>query len=664
MNLKNQKLLKEALLYCQSGKLIEAKIIYEGILLAYPSQPQALINLGIIKIQYGDLEEGIQLLRKAIAVDSSQAYLYTNLGNALLETGEHNEAILMLDKAIALEPNSANAHYNRARALKAEDKIEEAILAYNKTISIQPNYVEAYNNLGVIFYEQKKYEEAILAYKKTLTLKPEYAEAYNNLGLVFYAQEKFEEAETAFNEAIKINVEFDEAIYNLALNMESANKFDEAIALYEKVLQKTPNHYLASNNQARILFNANLLRESKAAYQRSLSINPKRAEAYNGLALINLEQNKIDEAKNNIEIAFNINSSSEEIINTKGIIFQRLEKNKDAIKLFKSALVLNDNYDDAKFNLAMEYLSNMDFEEGWKYYEGRSHVKNIINRHKNLNKIYLNSLKSIENDKGILIEGEQGIGDQIIFLSILDDLKNLKNKIYVKVDKRLIPVYQRTFKEYEFISLEEDFEKNNYAYYLSAASLGGLFRSSIKDFERQKYQYLFSNTTQTQILRNLVKSDNKLTCGISWKSGNPKIGSQKSIELKHLMKAIDPKKINFIDLQYGDTSQDRKNIKDNLGIDIKKVDQIDNYNDIDGLYSLIDSCDLILTVSNVTAHIAGSLGKRTFLLIPYNLGKIWYWHNNIEKSIWYPSVSIYRQSKYGDWMFAIDQIRKDIELIK
>ncbi len=69
-------------------------------------------------------------------------------------------------------------------------------------------------------------------------------------------------------------------------------------------------------------------------------------------------------------------------------------------------------------------------------------------------------------------------------------------------------------------------------------------------------------------------------------------------------------------------------------------------------------------MSNVTAHIAGSLGKKTFLLVPYNTGKIWYWHNNIEKSIWYPSVNIYRQSKYGDWMFAIDQIQKDIELIK
>ena len=630
MHLKNQRLLKEALLYCQSGKFLEAKAIYEKILLTYPSQPQALINLGIIKIQLGELKEGIDLLKKVIKIDPSQAYVYTNLGNALLELGEKEEALLMLNKAISKEPNLANAHYNLARALKVNER----------------------------------YEEAILSYKNALSIEPYYAEAHNNLGLVFFVQEKFQEAYLAFNEAIKINSEFDEAIYNAALSLESMSQFDEALSLYQNVLNKNPSHYLASNNQARLLFKANLLKESEMAYQRSLSIDPNRAEAYNGLALINLEKDKINEAKRNIDIAIKINPYSEEILNTQGVIFQRLEKNKEAVQLFKSALVLNNNYDEAKFNLAIEYLLNMQFEEGWKYYEGRSHVKTIIDRNKKLNKIYLNSLSQIESNRGILIEGEQGIGDQIIFLSMLNDFKNFKNKIYIKIDKRLIPVYQRAFKDYEFISLESTLDNHNYDYYLSAGSLGGLFRRSIKDFEKQKNQYLSSSEDLTNHLKDLIRSADKLTCGISWKSGNPKIGSHKSIELPHLLKAIDEKKFNLIDLQYGDTAQDRKYIRDNLNIDIKKIDQIDNYNDIDGLYSLIDSCDLVLTVSNVTAHIAGSLGKKTFLLVPYNAGKIWYWHNNIEKSIWYPSVSIYRQSKYGDWMFAIDQIHKDIELIK
>ena len=664
MNLKNQRLLKDALIYCQSGNLVGAKAIYEEILLIYPSQPQALINLGIIKIQLGELKEGIDFLKKAINIDPSQAYVYTNLGNALLDCGEKEEALLMMNKAISIEPNLANAHYNLARALKLNERCEEAILSYKKALSIEPYYAEAHNNLGIIFYEQKKYDDAIISYKNALSIEPYYAEAHNNLGLVFFVQEKFQEAYLAFNEAIKINNEFDGAIYNAALSLESMSQFDEAAALYQNVLNKNPSHYLASNNQARLLFKANLLKESEMAYQRSLSIDPNRAEAYNGLALINLEKDKINEAKRNIDIAIKINPYSEEILNTQGVLFQRLEKNKEAVQLFKSALVLNNNYDEAKFNLAIEYLLNMQFEEGWKYYEGRSHVKTIIDRNKKLNKIYLNSLSQIKSNRGILIEGEQGIGDQIIFLSMLNDFKNFKNKIYIKIDKRLIPVYQRAFKDYEFISLESALDNKNYDYYLSAGSLGGLFRKSIKDFEKQKNQYLSSSEDLTNHLKDLIRSADKLTCGISWKSGNPKIGSHKSIELPHLLKAIDAKKFNLIDLQYGDTAQDRKYIRDNLNIDIKKIDQIDNYNDIDGLYSLIDSCDLVLTVSNVTAHIAGSLGKKTFLLVPYNAGKIWYWHNNIEKSIWYPSVNIYRQSKYGDWMFAIDQIHKDIELIK
>ena len=91
------------------------------------------------------------------------------------------------------------------------------------------------------------------------------------------------------------------------------------------------------------------------------------------------------------------------------------------------------------------------------------------------------------------------------------------------------------------------------------------------------------------------------------------------------------------------------------------INEIDTFNNIDGLFSLIDACDLVITTSNVTAHMAGALGKKTFLMVPYLIGKMWYWHEDDMQSIWYPSITIFRQQTVLDWH---DPIYKISELVK
>jgi ADP-heptose:LPS heptosyltransferase len=119
--------------------------------------------------------------------------------------------------------------------------------------------------------------------------------------------------------------------------------------------------------------------------------------------------------------------------------------------------------------------------------------------------------------------------------------------------------------------------------------------------------------------------------------------------------------INFIDLQYGDTADEKKSLYDDYGIEIKTIDQVDNFSDIDGLSSLIDACDFVITSSNITAHLSGALGKKTYLLTPYSVGKIWYWHENRNKSLWYPSVNIYRQESNNSWNLPIENIISDLK---
>jgi ADP-heptose:LPS heptosyltransferase len=120
-------------------------------------------------------------------------------------------------------------------------------------------------------------------------------------------------------------------------------------------------------------------------------------------------------------------------------------------------------------------------------------------------------------------------------------------------------------------------------------------------------------------------------------------------------------KVDFIDLQYGDTKVEKKSLFNDFDIEVRSIDEIDNFNDIDGLASLIDVCDFIVTISNVTAHIAGALGKKVFLMLPYSgAGKMWYWHESLNKSLWYPSIQIFTQTKAGDWSTPVNEIKEKI----
>jgi hypothetical protein len=94
-------------------------------------------------------------------------------------------------------------------------------------------------------------------------------------------------------------------------------------------------------------------------------------------------------------------------------------------------------------------------------------------------------------------------------------------------------------------------------------------------------------------------------------------------------------------------------------IDIINLKDVDIFNDIDSLFSLVDACDFIVTSSNVTVHISGSLGKKSYLLIPNDKGKLWYWHEHV-RSIWYPSVQIFNQLHDGNWQKPITDVYEKI----
>jgi len=113
----------------------------------------------------------------------------------------------------------------------------------------------------------------------------------------------------------------------------------------------------------------------------------------------------------------------------------------------------------------------------------------------------------------------------------------------------------------------------------------------------------------------------------------------------------------FIDLQYGDTTDERAHLASTTGIEVRRIEAIDNLRDLDGLAALIEACDVIVTISNTTAHLAGALGKTVFLMLPRSVGRFWCWQAERSDALWYPNVRIFRQAVDGDWSDVLNEVR-------
>jgi len=199
--------------------------------------------------------------------------------------------------------------------------------------------------------------------------------------------------------------------------------------------------------------------------------------------------------------------------------------------------------------------------------------------------------------------------------------------------------------------------KIDFDVHMPIGDLGKYFRNSINDFDLKRKGYLISDSNKTKQIKDGLAKGKKYICGLSWKSKREKLGKSKSIELTDLLPILKNKNITFVSLQYGDVAEELRSLSQNHGVYIHENITIDNFNDLDGHASLIDACDFVITVSNSTAHIAGALGKETYLLLPLGFAAVWYWSNKLEnKSIWYPTISIFQKTIFNDWEAPVQSI--------
>jgi predicted O-linked N-acetylglucosamine transferase (SPINDLY family) len=290
------KLLQHGLDLHNSGKINDAKLIYEQILKKQSNHFDALQLLATACGQQGNPDLALKYFDQAIKINNKNSAIFNNKGIVLKELKRFEEAIQNYDAALHVDPKYAAAYNNKGNALQALKRFEEALQSYEAALDIKPDYIEALNNKGNALKELKRFDLALQSYEAALLVNPQFAEVHNNKGNVLKDLKRFNEALQSYEVALRIKPNYAEAFYNVGIVLQALKLFNEALQSYNAALSVNPNYAQAHNNKGIALQELKRFDEALQSYDAALLIYPEFADVHNnkGSALEDLK--RFDEA--------------------------------------------------------------------------------------------------------------------------------------------------------------------------------------------------------------------------------------------------------------------------------------------------------------------------------------------------------------------------------
>src|SRR5471030_2793086 len=603
------------------GSLTEAEAIYRQLLSIRPDLAEASNNLGAVLYDLGRLRDAEAAYRHALVIRANYAQAHYNLGIVLYDLRRWHEAESAYRQALVLSPD-AGAYNNLGNVLKELARLSEAEAAYRQALILRPQYAEALNNLANVLKELGRLPEAELACRMALTIRPDYAEAHLNLGALMGALKRLPEAEVSYRQALAVRPDYAEAHYNLGIVLQTLDRLPEAEAAYGQALLIRPDSVEAHNNLGNVLWALHRPADAVAAYRRALALRPNLAEGHHNL----------------------------------GNVLKELGSLTDAEAAFRRALAIRADYHDAKVSLASLLLSIGEYEEGWQLYDSRYEQPGFIH-------YQTQSLLTCPRWRGEALAGksllawqEDGLGDMVQFGRYLPLLK-AQGAVHIAFG--CAPALHRLFATVEGVDAVIDHETAQaraleYDYWTSPMSAPLHLRTTtdaIPDAIHLKLDPMLVDRWRARLAT--LPPGRKI--GLVWK-GNPKHHNDANRSLPSLA-TLAPlwsvPGVSFVSLQKGQGEEEGQSPPAGLPLLHLGTD----LSDFADTAAIIGELDLLICVDTSAAHIAASLGKPCWVLLPRE-DIDWRWVRERNDSPWYPqTLRLFRQAADESWSTAVERVR-------
>ena len=229
-------MLREAVTMQQNGAYAEAEDMYREILALRPKHFDAIQLLGALSLQAGRLDEGIELLKKAVAINGMQAPLHSNLAYAYNAQRRFTEGLASANRALTLQPKFVDALNNRGNALAGLDRAADALASFEQALALQPGLAQAWNNRACVLRDLGRPADALASCDQAIALQPGYADAWSNRANALSDLNRPDDAQASYQRAIEFAPALADAWNNLGLTLVDLNRHNEALASYERAL--------------------------------------------------------------------------------------------------------------------------------------------------------------------------------------------------------------------------------------------------------------------------------------------------------------------------------------------------------------------------------------------------------------------------------------------
>ncbi len=653
-----------------------------------PDYAQAHNNLGAVLKELGQMAAAKESYDRAVALDPTDADFFYNRGQVLATMNRNEDAIADYDTAIGLRPSYPECFNNRGNALKALGLFDEALCSYTKAISLAPTYADGYYNRGVLHHELGSFEQAVCDYQSAIRYKPSHADAFNNCGNSLRQLKRFEEAVRCYEKAIHNSPMHSDAHYNRGVVLADLKRYSEALGSYDQAVQINPNHYRAYNNRGNVLHALGQYEDAEASFNASISINPTFAEAYcnrgnflremkrgseaikdydealrirpdfapafNNRAVALEDLDALDEALHFYDHAIRIDPTYPEPNYNRANLLRNLGRYEEALDGYVKATVLKPEYAEAHWNRSLLLLLLGDYETGWPLYEWRMKTEEHGPSYVHFQQPAWRGESDI-GGKQLLIYTEQGLGDFIQFVRYVPLIEEAWGaKIVLEVPGSLKTLISTMPVSMTIIRKGDPLPA--FDVHCPIMSLPYVFRTGI-DTIPNKVPYMFADPARTAVWEARLGQKRGLRIGLAW-SGSfaHKNDSNRSISVATLGSLFELA-VEWHSLQKEYREEDLELLKRTVPVH-QHESELSDFSDT---AALIACMDLVISVDTSVAHLAGALGKPTWVLLPHVPDFRWMLHR--EDTPWYPTVRLFRQDENRQWQPVIDRIVAEVSAL-
>jgi tetratricopeptide (TPR) repeat protein len=491
------------------------------------------------------------------------------------------------------------------------------------------------------------------------------AKAFHVLAMALERMGHLHKALVTYERAFHLDPADPELLINLGLTAWNLKLTDGAAKMFQLYIAACPDSPLGYNNLGSVQCDMGDAATAIETLRNALSHMPHEAILWNSLATVLAEEGRAGESLVFYEEAARLSPGFARAYHNLGYAYQHLGKLEEALQAYDMALeraVDPVERRETSHSRSICLIGAGHLQEGFRAYEIRNDPRF---------RAYLHHMVEAPQWRGedisgktVLMVGEQGLGDELMFAGILDDVQAAvgeTGKLQIAVDPRLVPLFQRSFPKAEVGAYDDrtlvDLDGNKALrlipfaaqdntpdFWAPMGSALQYYRKSLADFPRRAF-LVPDPARVAQFKRKLSALPGK-TVGLCWRS--MMLGAKRAKYFSPIDQwgpILKTAGVSFVNLQYGDCGEELRRAGEMFGVPIHQIDGLDLQGDIDGTAALCAALDLVLSAPTSVGATAGSVGAEVWLV---TAGRTWPQLGTGEYP-WYPRTRVFWPEKFGDW---------------